>query len=945
MLQRSTKSRKTRRFHQSRLAKLTAMAFAFGSLIASEPVWAAVPAKPAQQDPQVKSLVAAAVQAIRQGNFPLAIIQMKNALRLDPNNGTVRAQLGTVYLESGDVVSAERELRQARTNGAKPEDVTPGLLQAMLANKEAGDLLNQFPDPAPGDKSKLASVILRARALAYQSTGNGANATSAMDRSLAITRDANGLLTRAQIALFQSQPQVASSYIDQALAMSPGNVTGLMMRAAILRLGDKKASLGVLDTILKARPNYNPAKIAKLEVLLESGRNDDAQKIVDDLLTQSPDMPAALFYKAILLGMHKQAKEGWRIAQSLAPEFVQSDARMAIGTAELAAASGNMESGNAILAAYVSSHPNALEPRLRLAAMRMRMNNGAGALEVLMPVMNSADPRALEVIAAVYEQLHQQDKAVLYIRKAAAAGSKSVVVQYQVAVADIRQGDTQKGVQELIDLVKQMPNNLTAPGAGIELLISRGKFAEAQTVIDQAEKVNPKSPIPPYFEGELHIAQRKLDNSLADFGTSLTRDANYLPALYARAAVYIAQKKYQDAMNDIQRAQARQPNNPLFYAKLGEIAALMGKPGQAVDLLKSAIAKAPNSVDMRLVLARYQIYIKQNAEALKTVQDALKVAPNNAQALALLGDIQQRLGQKTAAIDTNKKLTQKYQMSGAAQFLLANSLNANGDKKGAIAALKKATELSPDVVQYRAALIGLQIEQHDGDGAVATAQSWAALHKGADGAVLTADTLIRLKRLPEAAALVQKALADQPDSRLIMLDAQIALARKDVKRALSVLKNWLSDHSTDMVVRQGYASALMSDTQNAAALAQYEIILKTRGDIPEVLNNTAWLIKDSDPTRALTLAAKGWQVAPNMAEVGDTYGWLLLRKGDANAALPVLQRAHAIGPGNDEISYHLALALNASGKKADAKSLLKATLAKGTNFNGVADAKKLLQTL
>jgi Flp pilus assembly protein TadD len=86
-------------------------------------------------------------------------------------------------------------------------------------------------------------------------------------------------------------------------------------------------------------------------------------------------------------------------------------------------------------------------------------------------------------------------------------------------------------------------------------------------------------------------------------------------------------------------------------------------------------------------------------------------------------------------------------------------------------------------------------------------------------------------------------------------------------------------------------------------------------------------------------------MAPNSPDIADTFGWLLLKSGNAKGAVPVLQKAHAIGPDNGEISYHLALALNAMGKKAEARSALQAALAKNSNFKSAAEARKLLQTL
>ena len=169
--------------------------------------------------------------------------------------------------------------------------------------------------------------------------------------------------------------------------------------------------------------------------------------------------------------------------------------------------------------------------------------------------------------------------------------------------------------------------------------------------------------------------------------------------------------------------------------------------------------------------------------------------------------------------------------------------------------------------------------------------------------------------------------------------------RGDRARAISVLKAWLSDHASDLAVRLAYADVLLHTNDNSGALTQYETILKSREDVPEALNNAAWLLKDFDSGRALTFATKAMQLQPNSPDISDTMGLVLMKKGDSKGALPVLQKAHSIAPANGEISYHLALALNALGQKVQAKQMIQAALAKDQTFTDAAEAKKLLRTL
>src|SRR4051794_30299630 len=97
-----------------------------GSLSLSVPALADLPpAGGALSSTQQQSnkLLEDARNAIKAGNGRLALINLKNALTANPQNSAARLLLGTVLSLSGDSGGAERELRQARKDGAPPAQV------------------------------------------------------------------------------------------------------------------------------------------------------------------------------------------------------------------------------------------------------------------------------------------------------------------------------------------------------------------------------------------------------------------------------------------------------------------------------------------------------------------------------------------------------------------------------------------------------------------------------------------------------------------------------------------------------------------------------------------------------------------------------------------------------------------------------------------------------
>jgi len=143
-----------------RVALLAALA---AGLAVPGTVWADVPpatSLAASGRAEANRLVGEAKKAIQEGNGRLALVHLKNALTLDSHHAVARIMLGEVLNLMGDSGGAERELRQARKDGAPPSQVLPPLFQVMLSRSEFELLLNNFPDPGANSDTMAAAVAL-----------------------------------------------------------------------------------------------------------------------------------------------------------------------------------------------------------------------------------------------------------------------------------------------------------------------------------------------------------------------------------------------------------------------------------------------------------------------------------------------------------------------------------------------------------------------------------------------------------------------------------------------------------------------------------------------------------------------------------------------------------------------------------------------------------------
>jgi len=108
------------------------------------------------------------------------------------------------------------------------------------------------------------------------------------------------------------------------------------------------------------------------------------------------------------------------------------------------------------------------------------------------------------------------------------------------------------------------------------------------------------------------------------------------------------------------------------------------------------------------------------------------------------------------------------------------------------------------------------------------------------------------------------------------------------------------------------------------ALALLEPLIRKKPDLVAALNLAGYLLADAnrrlgDAEHYLRHAR---ELAPGDPEILDSWGWLLLRRGDARAAVRALDRAARFAPLEPEILVHLAAAWAADGAPRTAAATL-----------------------
>jgi len=921
------------------------MAFLTAAMLAScamaGPAMADVPPMSAvQKGNDVEKLVAEGQRAVKALNMRAALIIFKNAVSAAPRDGNVRTQLGVVMMRIGDAAGAERELRQARKDGAPESLVLPPLFDVMLSRNENQVILDQFPDPGLDRGGAAAADILKARALALQNLKNGPDALAAMDRSLKLRRDWRGLLTRARLSFQQEDVLTGMKFADEAIAKSDSPDPMLSKTGMLLSFNKNAEALDLANQLLAKYPDNVQGRFARVEANIALKRDAEAKAEVDAMLAKYPNAPLGLYYRALLLARTGDYKAAWSIAQNLSADFRDTSPRIAMMLAQIALQAGNTETGASILNRVLLKSPDLAAVRLRLGAIRMQQNNPEAALAILQPITDSTNPVVIELLSNVYLKLRRDQDALDALKRLDAVAKNRVDVKRSIGILEIRSGNVDQGIKDLTQAAARSPADLSISDPLINALIQRARFSEALAVADRVGKDPAKRTASLIYRGGILFTKHDNAGAEAAFNAAIASDPKSTAALFARAQTLTAMQRQDDALRDFRAIVSIDGKNVPALLQLAQIAQRQRDDRGVRASLNQAIMAAPGNMTPRFALINYLNGQGKFPEAQAAAAEILRLQPNNTDGLAVLGRIQLAQKQNKEAVATYRRLISLMPTAPGPQVLLGNALSISGDRAGAARALEMAGKLGPNSVEIRAAQINFQFNQGNGDAGVALARAFNASNPGSAADLLLATALDRSRHPDEAIAVLNKSFSDRPDGGTL-LQLTRRLQASDPARAGNLMSAWLVKNPGDIVVRLDYANLLMQQQSVAEATTQFQTILKQDPNHIVALNNLGWLLQTSDPKRALSLLRLADKLAPNSPDIIDTLGWVILQQKDAAGALALLNKAHASKPGDGEITYHLAVALDANGQRDAARKMLKTLLASGVKFQDLPAANKL----
>lgn len=903
-------------------------------------------------DPKASKYYEDAVARYDRQDLAGTIIQLKNALKAEPDMLAAHVLLARALLDNGDPVGAEVEADVALKLGVGRAEVLPLLGQAYLLQGKYGTLLDRVTPGGLPLTTQVKVLVMRANAQAEE--GHPQVALKTLDEARSLDPRAPAvLLAQAAIYLRNGDMNRAAVASDQAMALAPDDADAWTMRASLLQLrGDRQGALEAYAKAVSFKPKYLDPRVARAGLLVDMGRMDEAGRELDQILAIEPREPRANYLKAVVAASRGDTtvakaalQQVTRLLDPVSAAVLARNRQMLLLSGLAHYELGDQEKAMEKLTAYVHRFPGEPGPSKVLASLYLDRGDAALALSLLEPLQSSSpnDPRVLSLLATAYMKQRNFRKASELLDQAVAASGGAADIQTDFGLSLVGAGKTDSAVAQLEKTFNKDPKQTRAGIVLTILYMRRNDTARALDVIQRLVRAEPGNLVALNLMGAVQASAGDRAGGRRTLEQVLATDAGYLPATLNLVRLDVAEGKYDAARQRLAPLLKGNNRNLDAMMELAGIEEGAGNVAEAVNWLEKARAEPKGA--LRAGMALGELYLRNGKldQALSVARELTAKSPEDLGVLGLLARVQIARNDGRSAQDTLKDMTRYANFDAVSQVQIARLQILAGNDSGASYSLDKALDGKPDFLPALALYAEVEIRRKAFTKAEQRIRTISDKHPEATGQVARLRGDLALAQGQHAAALASygEALKKDGGNDLALRILSAYSESGQLAKGVAFLEKWRRDHPGDPLLMNATAEGYLRLGRFKEAGSIYEQLLKLRPDDGLVLNNLALIARKLGNPEALSLAERAYKLRPNDPLVIDTLGWILVGQTQFDRALTLLRDARLRDPVNPEIRYHLAVALDKTGRRKEARDELAEALKAKVAFEGADDARRL----
>lgn len=658
---------------------------------------------------------------------------------------------------------------------------------------------------------------------------------------------------------------------------------GYQLGMAYLIAGQVRNAIGEFQRVVGIDPKYAPAQLKLADLMLSTHYQDLIRQAADELqalLNQAPDSTGVAGRLALAewsLGRPEEAEK--RLQQSL--ERFPSDLAASVTLARLKLSRHDANGALDVLQKAARNSPKSAAAATALGELyRMTGRTAEAEAELRRGLgLDPTDGLALLSLASIELANQRPQEAEANLRRLSNLSASS----YKVLYGDFlwRAGRREEALAEFQRQAKLAPADRQARGRLVEAYLQTGRTGDAQKLLGEALKQNPKDADALLQRSTIELQAGRVDEAGTDLNQVIRFIPNSAEAHFAMSAVDKSRGLAYNERQELSESLRLKPD--LMPARLWLVQSLLvaNEYRAALDVLNQAPASQQQVLAIAIERNWALLFLGRGQEVQSNLNRELRYGryPELVLQDAIL---KMRDGAYAdARADAEEVLKQRPEEARAARIVVDSYVAQNQSAKAneRLAQLVAAHPQSAALERLSGKWFESTHQYDEARKSFAAAQ--AADQGSASDSIALAVLDMRQNRLDVARQeLLQAIRSDRRNVEALLMLAQV------------------EDRSG----------------QRASAVSYYRDVLNIDANNLVALNNLANRLASENPDEALKLAQQAMEAAPNNPGVEDTLGWIYYRKGMYQSAVEYLKGATDKDP-NPRRRLHLGLAYLKSGQR------------------------------
>jgi tetratricopeptide (TPR) repeat protein len=689
-------------------------------------------------------------------------------------------------------------------------------------------------------------------------------------------------LKLGKVQLLFGETDAAMDQAEFVLKDSSQNLEALALKASVLIRQKKQAeALVIIDNILKEKPNHTDALSLKALIYMEKEDFTQALALIDAAKKSDVNNIGLDFFKIQLDAKAKNLDAVTEDYQKLVASYPDNQ-EFKVTLAKIYAQAGKIKEAEELLHGIVDSDPNDIQPKLML-------------LDFLTA---TAKEKVSEQFNQFLEKHKEQPRMLLEL------------ANWMIARRNFDEAKT--ALNRVIELEEDSNVGLSA------------KTLLAKIAFDNKD-----------FEGSEKIVEEILDvNSSYD-------DANVL-----KARLFLVKEQYDVAIALLNKVIWSKEDAEEAQLLLGQAFLIKGDQKQADTHFLSALAANP--ANLQALMYVYDKALKANnlKSAKEVIEKALTLKPDNILLLEKLANINLAERDWNGAKATVQKIANAPNplANDLASYLLGQVLQGQGDYAKAVEIYKELLIKFPENSDALGNMARCYEKLNKRGEMIAFLDSLLAKNpQNISAGILLGDLYLMDKKFDKGTVLLTNLIKDNAKiPQLYVLLANTKSAMNDNKGAIGVYQDGLKQNPENIKLSLSLASLYEEIGDYDAAVSLYEALLNKNPNLDIAINSLAVLL--SEHYTSNEKLAKAIQLTEKFKDstqpyFKDTYAWALIKQGNVNEGLKILNQIIAATPDVPVFRYHLGVAHYKNGNNSLAINEIKQALELGNKTGYFSDRK------